>query len=287
MPDDNHFGLAFRALTGHEPFPWQRALYEQLIAGNTPAACRIPTGLGKTAVIAVWLIALAQIGKGTANGKRLARRLVYVINRRTVVDQSTDEVRTLRDRLLGKREVSREDRVVLDGLRASLESLCALDGDCLAISTLRGEMADNEEWKSDPSRPAVVVGTVDMIGSRLLFFGYGDSFRRRPHHAGLLGQDTLIVHDEAHLEPAFQKLLTTIEDQQHRCGDPWPIRVMELTATSRGDEREEGGTISLTSGGHEAPCGEATDKCGKKTCFPFCRQRKEANGVASCGNRPW
>ena len=30
---------------------------------------------------------------------------------------------------------------------------------------------DNREWLDDPAAPAIVVGTVDMIGSRLLFEG--------------------------------------------------------------------------------------------------------------------
>ena len=48
--------------------------------------------------------------------------------------------------------------------------------------------------------------TIDMIGSKLLFSGYGDGRYKRPQHAGLIGQDSLIVHDEAHLTPAFSKL---------------------------------------------------------------------------------
>ncbi len=82
----------------------------------------------------------------------------------------------------------------------------------LAVSTLRGELADNEEWELDPSRPAVIVGTVDMVGSRLLFSGYGDGRRSRAHHAGLLGFDCLFVHDEAHLTPAFSDLLRQVRD---------------------------------------------------------------------------
>ncbi|MEJ7639904.1 MAG: hypothetical protein WKF75_18525 [Singulisphaera sp.] len=35
-----------------------------------------------------------------------------------------------------------------------------------------------------------------MIGSRLLFSGYRIGFRSRPLHAGFLGQDALLVHDE-------------------------------------------------------------------------------------------
>jgi CRISPR-associated endonuclease/helicase Cas3 len=120
--------------------------------------------------------------------------------------------------------------------------LCAFENRVpLAISTLRGELADNEEWKADPARPAIVVGTIDMIGSKLLFSGYGDGRYGRAHHAGLIGYDTLIVHDEAHLTPAFSDLLRAVAQEQaaegKRSGQPAaalrPIRVMELSATRR------------------------------------------------------
>ena len=210
----------FRMLTGNPPFPWQQALYKRFAAGDIPASCNLPTGLGKTSIIAVWLIALA-------NGAKVPRRLVYVVNRRTVVDQTTDEAMRYRERLQ------------VAGLDEPLRQMCAIelkDGDSpLAISTLRGQFADNREWSADPARPAVICGTVDMIGSRLLFSGYGVGMRARPLHAGFLGQDVLLIHDEAHLEPAFQKLIETIRDEQQRCNDFRPLRVMELTATSRGN----------------------------------------------------
>ena len=111
----------------------------------------------------------------------------------------------------------------------------------LAISTLRGQFADNREWSADPCRPAVIVGTVDMIGSRLLFSGYRCGFKSRPLHASFLGQDALLVHDEAHLEPAFQKLIEAIVQEQQNernrgANSPWRgLRVMALSATARGD----------------------------------------------------
>ena len=107
---------------------------------------------------------------------------------------------------------------------------------------MRGQFADNREWSIDPSRPAVVCGTVDMVGSRLLFSGYGVGFKSRPLHAGFLGRDALLVHDEAHLEPAFQRLLTAIAEEQRRCRERFaPLRVIELSATARG----EGETFEL------------------------------------------
>ncbi len=226
MNADTQFDAVFRDLTGHDPFPWQRELYERLKQGDVPRVCDIPTGLGKTAVVAVWLIALAN------HPGKLPRRLVYVVNRRTVVDQTTDEVERLRANLKGA------------ALSEPLGRLCSIppqsDELPLAISTLRGQFADNREWSADPARPAVICGTVDMIGSRLLFSGYRVGFRSRPLHAGFLGQDVLLVHDEAHLEPAFQKLIEAIEREQvegEPTGElPWPkLRVMALSATVRGE----------------------------------------------------
>ncbi|MDZ4783712.1 MAG: type I-U CRISPR-associated helicase/endonuclease Cas3 [Planctomycetia bacterium] len=216
------FDEAFRRLTGNAPFPWQCSLYnEWFLHGKIPSGCDIPTGLGKTSVIAVWLIALA-------NGANLPRRLVYIVNRRTVVDQTTTEVEKLRA------------KIVESELDVGLRALCGVPlpdkEPPLAISTLRGQFADNREWSADPSRPAVICGTVDMIGSRLLFSGYGVGFKGRPLHAGFLGQDVLYAHDEAHLEPAFQHLLTAIKKEQGRCRDCSPFHVMELSATSRGED---------------------------------------------------
>lgn len=208
----------FTLLTGNPPFPWQRALYERFVASDFPRACDLPTGLGKTSVIAIWLLALV-------NNPKLPRRLVYVVNRRTVVDQSTAEAERLRSRLLAP-----ETR----HLREALDALAAVTATHpLAISTLRGEFADNAQWRRDPSRPAIIVGTVDMIGSRLLFNGYGCGFRSKPLHAGFLGQDAVLVHDEAHLEPAFQSLLTALADEQQRCKEPRPLKVIALSATGR------------------------------------------------------
>jgi len=210
----------FTLLTGNRPFPWQLALYERFVASDFPKACDLPTGLGKTSVIALWLLAVAK-------NPKLPRRLVYVVNRRTVVDQSTAEAERLRSQLL--QPEARHLRAALDGLAAVAAK------HPLSISTLRGEFADNGGWRRDPSRPAIVVGTVDMIGSRLLFSGYGCGFRSRPLHAGFLGQDALLIHDEAHLEPAFQSLITEVAHEQRRSNEPRPLKVLALSATGRAE----------------------------------------------------
>ena len=236
-----NFPKLFKELTGSSPFPWQEALFADFIKGKIPESANLPTGLGKTSIVAIWLCALA-----LAPGKT-PRRLVYVVNRRTVVDQTTAEAERLRDAL---------NKPALAEVRDALASLCALplptlDAPPLAISTLRGQFADNGEWCADPRRPAVIVGTVDMIGSGLLFSRYTRGFKVRPLHAGFLGQEVLLVHDEAHLEPSFQKLLESIVATQDASNDPRKLRVIELTATSRAANANSAPPFTLTAADRE------------------------------------
>ncbi len=217
-PPTDPTALLAAALGVTSPFPWQRALLDRMLAGDLPRALDIPTGLGKTAVMAIWLVARAA-------GAPLPRRLIYVVDRRAVVDQATQVATDLRAFV----ESNPELRTAL-GLHSPLP-----------ISTLRGKFIDNRQWLVDPSAPAVVLGTVDMIGSRLLFGGYGVSKRMRPYHAGLLGADSLIVLDEAHLVPPFERLLETIaaDTSALRPADPTlasivpRLHLVALSATGR------------------------------------------------------
>ena len=181
--------------------------------------------------MAIWLLARAA-------GAPLPRRLVYVVDRQAVVDQATEFAGQLRERLEG------------DERLGPVRSALGIGRKRLPISTLRGRHADNREWMADPAAPAIVVGTVDMVGSRLLFEGYGLSRRMRPFAAGLLGCDILAVLDEAHLARPFERLLKTIEKERRRPSEkgadaqagafagpsvrdglPPPLRVLPLSAT--------------------------------------------------------
>lgn len=204
---------------GQEPFPWQIDLLRRFHRGQVVASLDISTGLGKTAVMAVWLVARALRAA-------LPRRLVYVVDRRAVVDQATEVAESLCAWVA-------KERGVADAL--------GLDDRPLPISTLRGQHVDNRAWLEDPSSPAIIVGTVDMVGSRLLFSGYGVSSKMRPYHAGLLGADTLVVLDEAHLVPAFEDLLRQVERGADSFGPNEPslrglvpeFKLLSLSATGR------------------------------------------------------
>lgn len=222
------------ALGVHSPFPWQLALLDRMINGDLPSAVDVPTGLGKTAVMAIWLVARAA-------GAKVPRRLVYVVDRRAVVDQATNVATMLRE-FVNTREDLKQDL----GIDPEGE---------LPISTLRGKFVDNREWLADPSVPAIVLGTVDMVGSRLLFRGYSVSSKMRPYQAGLLGVDSLIVLDEAHLVAPFERLVEAVASPEHD-DLGWsffeselskvvsPLRFMSLSATGR--DRDSSTVLGLT-----------------------------------------
>lgn len=206
------------------PFAWQLALLDRFLSSNEelPQGLDIPTGLGKTSVMAIWLVARAM------GGGHLPRRLIYVVDRRVVVDQATSVAEGLRD--------------FIESTPGAKQALGLSNP--LPISTLRGQHVDNREWLENPALPAIIIGTVDMIGSRLLFEGYGVSRKVRPYHAGLLGADALIVLDEAHLVPPFEKLLERLSEQE---GDLQAkhqsdrnlipsMKFLSLSATGRSDK---------------------------------------------------
>ena len=116
------FESAFKQLADHAPFPWQCSLFGRMIDGDIPDCCDLPTGLGKTSVMTIWLIA-------RAHNLGLPRRLIYVVDRRAVVDQATAEAEKLQRRLREKPEL------------AALAQALALDGKAeLPVSTLRGQI---------------------------------------------------------------------------------------------------------------------------------------------------
>jgi CRISPR-associated endonuclease/helicase Cas3 len=53
------FDEGFHALTGFKPLAWQRRLFLEMFASEVPEAVDLPTGLGKTSVIPIWLLALS------------------------------------------------------------------------------------------------------------------------------------------------------------------------------------------------------------------------------------
>ena len=87
------FANYFENLTGRRPYPWQRKLFLELVgsaSGRWPEVVDLPTGAGKTSVVYIWLLGYSVCRQTGSPG--FPRRLVWIVNRRVVVDQVTSEL---------------------------------------------------------------------------------------------------------------------------------------------------------------------------------------------------
>lgn len=226
MTDAIAFDEFFSALHGQQPFPWQRMLAERVVTTGWPTGIDLPTASGKTAVldIAVWALAsAAQVPQ--------PRRVFFVIDRRIVVDEAFERAKTIARRL----ETAIDDPD--DPLRPVSRRLLALGGDVpLHVAALRGGIYRDHAWARTPVQPLICVSTVDQVGSRLLFRGYGLSGRdgnQLPIHAGLVGNDALMILDEAHLSRPFEETLEAIDRYRAWSETPLslPWHVVKMSAT--------------------------------------------------------
>lgn len=208
---------------GRRPFPWQQALLDRILAdGRWPDVIDVPTGLGKTTVldVAVFVAALRP--------DLAPRRTFFVVDRRLVVDEAYEHATTIRQALTDPAgPVCRE---VADRLRSAGDP-----GEVLTVARMRGGVSWDRVWLERPDRCAVITGTIDQVGSRLLFRGYGVSEYARSIDAALVGTDSLIVVDEAHLATAFHTTARAAFDL-----DRWPIArrptLVTMSATNPADD---------------------------------------------------
>jgi CRISPR-associated helicase Cas3 len=81
------FQQEFKALRGYKPYPYQEQQFSSVLNGRPAELVYIPTGGGKTEIIAVWLLAVLYQIK-TTRAVSIPRRLYYAVDRRSVVDQT-------------------------------------------------------------------------------------------------------------------------------------------------------------------------------------------------------
>jgi CRISPR-associated endonuclease/helicase Cas3 len=154
----------FRRITDDSPYPWQASLgVDESCADRV---LRIPTGFGKTAGTALaWLF-----NRCVRRDERWPMRLVFCLPMRVLVEQT--------------------ERVLKEWVKNA-----ALD---VPVFTLLGGR-EAARWVDKIDRPAMIVGTQDMLLSRALNRGYASARGLWPMEFGALHHDVLWVGDEVQL----------------------------------------------------------------------------------------
>lgn len=231
------FADFFCALWGIDPFPWQTMLAERAAAGRWPDAIDLPTASGKTACLDIAVYALAAQARDP--NRRNARRIWFVVDRRIVVDEAFERAERIAKAL---------ENPTSPAIRAVAERLLDLRGlprreRPLAVGRLRGGVLRDDRWARIPSQAAIITSTVDQLGSRLLFRGYGHSALAAPIFAGLAGNDSLIFLDEAHCAVPFLQTLRAVQmfraPKWSEVPNHTPFQAIVLSATPPGEDDEE------------------------------------------------
>ena len=232
----------YHAVNRRCPFPWQERLADEVAAtGQWPDEIGVPTGLGKTACLDIALWWLASQAGLTPQDRIAPTRIWWVVNRRLLVDSTAAHAEALAITLAGSLAHGLSARaaevvaIVADRLRSLSADPAARP---LEVIRLRGGLAPGVP--TDPSSPAVILCTLPMYGSRLLFRGYGS--RLRTVDAAMAGTDSLVLLDEAHLTPHLKTLLPALAKctphAQDILGEARSrAKLVALTATGDADER--------------------------------------------------
>ena len=201
------FERFFASAFGKEvrPFSYQRALAER----DWPDVLVAPTGLGKTAAVV-----LGWAWKHIVAEHTPPRRLVYCLPMRRLVEQTEQNVR-LWLRRLGETDQTWKSR---------------LPDPEADVHVLMGG-ADEPKWYEKPERPAILIGTQDMLLSRALMRGYAMSRFRWPVDFALLHNDAQWVFDEVQLMGSGLATSAQLEGFRRKLETSVPTRSLWLSAT--------------------------------------------------------
>ena len=248
------FADFYEEVHGRRPFDWQDELARIVCEkGEWPRRLDMPTASGKTSVIDIAVFHLAL--EGCKKRRKAPLRIAFVVDRRLVVDGALEHAQQLVGHVAARgmrppgcahascgerrpaEHVGTRQGPVTRLVSRSLEAFSPRRP--LEAVRLRGGMPQDTDWARTPSQPAVIVSTIDQIGSRLLFRGYGVSDSMKPVHAGLLGNDTLFLLDEAHMSQPFLDTLTRVSGMRGAWNEEHPIQCMFMSATL-GDAAADG-----------------------------------------------
>jgi len=242
----------FEQLHGYSPYPWQQRLAARAMGGEWPGAIDLPTGTGKTACLEIAVFALAYQASLPIRERTAPRRIFFCVNRRVIVDEAYRRARHIAEKIWA---AEKNGDGVLAEIAASLRTIAGTSGRLddippLDVLELRGGIYRDNRWARSTTQPTIICTTLDQLGSRLLFRGYGVSPNAAPIHAALIAYDSLVLLDEAHISEPFRQTLDFVT----RYLDPakWaersigikPVVVVPMTATPN-EAMHQRGVIQL------------------------------------------
>lgn len=230
------FPKYFKELHGREPYDWQYRLVKRVIDGTWPGAIDLPTGSGKTSCLDIAVFALACQAALPREKRTAPRRIFFCVNRRVIVDEAHQRA----VKIAAKIAKADGSDSMLGRVAASLRTLSTLRPESappLDVLELRGGIYRDNRWARSATQPTIVCTTIDQLGSRLLFRGYGVSTNAAPIQAALVAYDSLVLLDEAHISRPFLQTLDYVK--RYLDPDKWaeksvgvnPVIVVPMTAT--------------------------------------------------------
>jgi CRISPR-associated endonuclease/helicase Cas3 len=232
-PED--FADFFAAVHSYEPFLWQKRMAAEVLGNrHWPEAVSLPTSAGKTSLIDIAVFAVASEAHLDPRERRMPLRIFFIIDRRVVADEAHDRAKKISGALL-EASIGVRSEPALVAIAKRLRSLSGHDSRPLHHALMRGGIALDDGWIRSPSQPTVCVSTVDQVGSRLLFRGYGVPPRQRSIHAALIAHDSLLIVDEAHISTPFCETLHSVRRLTGRGTEAVirPLQIVEMTATPK------------------------------------------------------
>ena len=193
------------------PYAWQ----ETLATGSWPKVLIAPTGYGKTAGVTLgWAVHRMRAPGETP------RRLIWCLPMRTLVEQIGEQI---------------------EGWFENLAKAGVDESNVLPhpedIHKLMGGIK-NKNWYENPERPAIIIGTQDMLISRALMRGYAASRPNWPIEFALLHNDAQWIFDEVQLMGSGRATSAQLEafrqkEAKDREGSSWgkPSRSLWISAT--------------------------------------------------------